>query len=83
MRGLGEVISKIVCTLRTVEELTSLYREIGLPQTPEDVGMENPLTPTCFSLAGDIRDKYVLPRLLWDLGVLEEFSETILEDLNQ
>jgi hypothetical protein len=27
----------------------------------------------------DIRDKYVLSRLLWDLGLLDDFSERICE----
>ena len=32
-----------------------------------------------FIMAGkDIRNKYVLPRLLWDLGVLEEFCSSLL-----
>jgi glycerol-1-phosphate dehydrogenase [NAD(P)+] len=78
-----QIITIIKEEIPTVEELTALYDEIGLPKTPEDVGMETSITPTCFALTGDIRDKYVLSRLLWDLGVIEEFSQTILEDMNQ
>ena len=33
-----------------------------------------------FRFTGDIRDKYVLSRLLWDLG-LTEIPKTILEDM--
>ena len=63
------------------EQLEALYRKIGLPMTPAEVGVENRLSTETFRFTGDIRDKYVLSRLLWDLGLEEEFSATILEDM--
>ena len=62
------------------EELEALYQKIGLPMTPAEVGVENALSQTTFRFTGDIRDKYVLSRLLWDLG-LTEIPQTILEDM--
>ena len=62
------------------EELEALYQKIGLPMTPAEVGVENALSETTFRFTGDIRDKYVLSRLLWDLG-LTEIPQTILEDM--
>ncbi len=63
------------------EELVSLYKKISLPMSPEEIGIQNSLTPETFRFTGDIRDKYVLSRLLWDLGVEEALSPTILEDM--
>ena len=49
-------------------ELASRYASLGLPTASSDpVGAER-----LFSLTGDIRDKYVLSRLTWDLGWWEE-----------
>ncbi len=60
------------------EELAALYKKISLPMTPEEIGIQNTLTPDTFRFTGDIRDKYVLSRLLWDLGLMEEYSKAIL-----
>ena len=35
------------------------------------------LLPIFFMATKDIRDKYVLSRLAWDLGILEELAETL------
>ncbi len=44
---------------------------IGLLKSPEDFGIKNELIPMTFKALKDIRDKYVLSRLLWDLGMIE------------
>ena len=31
-----------------------------------------------FLMAKDIRDKYVIGRMLWDFGVLEEFADSLV-----
>lgn len=38
----------------------------------EEIGIDNNLLPMTFKAAKDIRDKYVLPRLCWDLGIIDE-----------
>ena len=38
----------------------------------EEIGIDNKLLPMTFKAAKDIRDKYVLSRLCWDLGILDE-----------
>ena len=47
--------------------------------TPEEIGLESALLPMTLKASKDIRDKYVLSRLLWDLGLLDDFSERICE----
>jgi len=40
-----------------------------------DVDLGHPdkeILPKTFKSAKDIRDKYVLPRLCWDLGIIDE-----------
>ncbi len=51
----------------------AFYRSIGFPTKAEELGMTEAEVFESFRFAGDIRDKYVLTRLLWDLGIpLEE-----------
>ena len=75
-----EILSIVKEEVPAAKELEALYEKIGLPMTPQEVGVENALSAETFRFTGDIRDKYVLSRLLWDLG-MTELSQTILEDM--
>lgn len=68
-----EDILKIISEeLPSYEQLSSLFDRIGLPKTLEELGTDNADLPIIFRATKDIRDKYVLSRLAWDLGILEE-----------
>lgn len=56
----------------SVAELEALYRSIELPETPEEIGIDTAIVPITLEATKDIRDKYVLSRLIWDLGLTEE-----------
>lgn len=56
-------------------QLESLLVKLGLPTTMEQMGLDSALLPLTFRASKDIRDKYVLSRLCWDLGVLDEITE--------
>ena len=58
--------------LPRAEALSALLTAIDAPQTMADIGLDEKTLPMTFFAAKDIRDKYVLPRLAWDLGVIEE-----------
>ena len=55
-----------------IQTLLALYDRIGLPKTLEDIGEDSVILPTILRCTKDIRDKYVLSRLAWDLGVEEK-----------
>lgn len=58
------------------EEIKGLLDLIGAPKAPKDLGWSKELK-TVFMATKDIRDKYVLSRLLWDIGLLDEFADTL------
>ena len=53
-------------------ELEALLDTIEAPKTLADIGVEETLFPLIFRATKDIRYKYVLSTLAWDMGVLEE-----------
>ena len=63
-----EEILSVIADLPAAEEVASFYRAIGFPDSPAAIGMTADEVHASLRFAGDIRDKYVLPRLLWDLG---------------
>ena len=59
--------------LPTAAEVEKLLDTIGAPKTLGEIGVDTSLS-MIFRATKDIRDKYVLSRLLWDLGLLEEIT---------
>ena len=57
--------------LPSSEKLEKLMRSVGLPASPETIGVEDHIDRV-FRATKDIRDKYVLSRLIWDLGLENE-----------
>ena len=55
-------------------EMDRLFDLTGVPKRPEEINIDSAIIPTTFAATKDIRDKYVLSRLAWDLGVLEELK---------
>ena len=67
-----EILKIIDEELPKLSKLEKLYDDVGLPKTVNEIGIDALVLPMSFQAAKDIRDKYVLPRLCWDLGILEE-----------
>lgn len=58
--------------LPSSKEIESLLDTIGAPKTLSAIGTDDEMLPAIFRATKDIRDKYILSRLAWDLGILEE-----------
>ena len=66
------VISIIKEELPTSDELLELFSKIGMPKSVNEIGIDEDILPETFKATKDIRDKYVLSRLCWDLGIIDE-----------
>ena len=53
---------------------------LGLPTTAAELGISKGELKEAFIMAKDIRDKYVLGRLLWDLGLLDEIADEVVSE---
>lgn len=60
--------------LPTPKEFDRILEAIEAPKTASEIGIDESIIPLTFKAAKDIRDKYVLPRLAWDLGVIDEIE---------
>lgn len=63
--------------LPTTEELCKLMDTVGISRDLNAIGVDRKAAQITFRATKDIRDKYVLSRLAWDLGILEELSEVL------
>ena len=58
--------------LPTYEYMKNLFKQLGMPTSMKEIGIDEKYLPITFKATKDIRDKYVLSRLCWDLGVIDE-----------
>ena len=63
-----EIMDIAAQEIPAMEVLDRLYQKLELPRTLEAIGEDGALLPTVLRCTKDIRDKYVLSRLVWDLG---------------
>ena len=69
-----EIVKIIEEELPSLSEIEAFYREFSLPTSPAELVIECDYY-TIFKATKDVRDKYILSKLAWDLGVLDEFKD--------
>lgn len=67
-------IQAILAELPSANYVESLLKSVGAPTTMQELGFSAEEEQKAIRMSKDIRDKYVGSRLLWDLGLLEEFT---------
>ena len=61
--------------LPSAAQIEEIMDAIEAPKTLEEIGLNSADLPVYFKATKDIRDKYVLSRLCWDLGIIDEIFE--------
>lgn len=74
----GQLLDIMREELPAAGDIEKLLKKIGCPSAPAEIGIGNELLPMTFRASKDIRDKYVLSRLLWDLGILDEVADKLI-----
>ena len=59
------------------EYLDTLFGKLSLERDYSYLGIDTDTVRSAFLYSGDIRDKYVLSRLAWDLGIEDELASLI------
>ena len=67
-----EILQIINDEIPNIAELTNLFDNIGLPKNLEEISVDKGILYETFISTKDIRDKYVLSRLAWDLGIIDQ-----------
>lgn len=62
------------------DEVKALMVEAGMPTTPQELGLTADDAADAFVCSRDIRDKYLLSSMVWDIGYMEEAAEWLREE---
>jgi glycerol-1-phosphate dehydrogenase [NAD(P)+] len=63
--------------LPSADQLSAIMDTIGISKDLNTIGVDKECAKLTFRATKDIRDKYVLSRLAWDLGILDELCEML------
>jgi len=74
IKNWNQIVDIIDKEIPSYISLKELYSKLGLPMTMEEIGISSEILPMTFKVSKDIRDKYVLSRLTWDLGIIDEIK---------
>lgn len=68
----NQVLQAMDEELPDVQELLQLMRDTGMPTTPQELGLDQGAVHRAYLGTREIRDKYLLSSMLWDLGLLHD-----------
>lgn len=71
------IISIIKEELPSSKEIRNLMVGLGMPTKCSEIGIPESVLSTDFKTTKDIRNKYILSHLAWDLGILDYLAECI------
>lgn len=74
-----EIIGLMEETLPRYDEVKALMLDLGMPTTPQELGLTADDAADAFVCSRDIRDKYLLSSMVWDIGYMEEAAEWMRE----
>ena len=63
--------------LPSYDALSAILETVGIPLDLQSIDVDSDTAKMTFRATKDIRDKYVLSRLAWDLGILEDLCELL------
>lgn len=69
-----EIIRIIDEEIPSADEIKKILSSINAPQKTSEIGICEDIIPMTFKATKDIRDKYVVSRLCWDLGIIDEID---------
>lgn len=72
-----EILKIIDEELPTLAEFEAILDSFEAPKSLAEVGMDDSNLGMVLKCTKDIRDKYILSRLIWDLGIIDEFCDEV------
>jgi len=79
----ADIVKIIREELPPAEEIYQLLERLGMPRAINGIGQNEKLFVKIFSATRDIRDKYVLSRLTFDLGITDEIIAAFIAECEE
>ena len=74
-------ITTLLETLPASETVMELLKSLGASYLPEQIEVDEEMLRNTFRYCKEVRARYTILQMAWDLGLLEELSEQVIEEL--
>ena len=81
IRHWDEIISLFETEVPSYNEAKSLMQHLGMPTEPGEIGVSKEEVIDAFVCSRDLRDKYLLSSMIWDLGYTDEVAAMLEKSL--
>ena len=75
-------IEALLRTLPASSYVEELLRSLGAPASPSEIGVDDALLRDTFLYCKEIRPRYTILQMLWDLNLLEETADACIRSLS-
>lgn len=77
-----EEIKALLKELPSSENIESILRSLGSPCLPSEIGVDDELLKNTFLYCKEVRARYTILQMVWDLGLLDTLSDQVISGLN-
>ena len=71
-------IRELLANLPKADEMEKLLRSLGAPALPHEIRVDRALMKNTYLYCKEVRSRYTILQLMWDLGLLDELAEEVL-----
>lgn len=72
-------VKSLASNVTRSEVVIDILKKLGAPVKPNEIGIEKEMTRQAIMYAKEIRNRYTVLQLLWDLDELENFADFIVD----
>ena len=77
-----EEIKALLNELPSSEKIEGILRSLDSPCGPDEIGVDRELLKNTFLYCKEVRARYTILQMVWDLGLLDELSDQVIDSLN-
>lgn len=74
-------IGALLADLPSSEEIMNILRALNSPCLPGEIGVDHDLLKRTFLYCKEVRARYTILQMVWDLGLLDTLSDEVIADL--
>ena len=79
----GEGIDALLAALPSSRSIMALLRSLESPCLPAEIGVDGKLLKNTFLYCKEVRARYTILQLVWDLGLLDSLSDQVIAGLGE
>lgn len=76
-------IQRLLEELPDSEQVISILKSLGAPCYPDEIGIDRKLLENTFLYCKEVRDRYTILQMVWDLGILEQLALQVMEQVTE